>query len=275
MALIRPLFVLLGISLSVGAARADITVNFSDLNPGTNSFYNGSNGTGGFTSAGTFFNNSYNTTFGSWSGWSYSTVNNTTTGEFTNQYAAITGTAPPGHGNTTGVYAVAYNFNPGDAYINLPGGASPSSMLVTNTTYTYLSLLNGNQFESKLQPNGYFELKIFGYSGLGATGSKLGEVDFYLGDYRNGKTLLVNTWSSVDLSSLAGARSIGFALAASADQYTDFGSGPSLDTPAYFAMDDLVLRSASVPEPASLSLMAVGVVGIALTIRRVRPARRP
>ncbi|NEP87298.1 MAG: hypothetical protein F6K18_10930 [Okeania sp. SIO2C2] len=54
------------------AANISRVVNFEDLTLGPEEFYNGSDGAGGFTSQDAFFYNSFNSTFGSWSGWSYS-----------------------------------------------------------------------------------------------------------------------------------------------------------------------------------------------------------
>ena len=55
-------------------------VDFQDLSlPAANSYWNGSDNSGGFTSRGAYFNNSYDQDYGSWDGWSYSNVVNTTT----------------------------------------------------------------------------------------------------------------------------------------------------------------------------------------------------
>src|SRR5437588_2507337 len=115
--------------LSTPQAFADlVTVDFEDKSLPPDSFYNGSDGAGGFTSRGAFFNNSYNATFAVWSGWSYSNINDTSPPAMPNldylkQYDAITGTGVGG----SGIYGVAFNFSPGDAYINLPAGSSPLS----------------------------------------------------------------------------------------------------------------------------------------------------
>src|SRR5262249_15531077 len=69
-------------------ARAQITIDFEDLYLDPESYYNGSDGAGGFTSYGAFFNNSYNSMFKSWKGWSYSNVTDVTTPGYQNQYSA-------------------------------------------------------------------------------------------------------------------------------------------------------------------------------------------
>lgn len=227
-----------------------VVVNFEDLTLAPNSFYNGSDGAGGFTSRCAFFNNSYNPTFDSWSGWSYSNTTDTTTPGVPNQYSAYTG----GGFRNSENYGVAFTFNPGDAYINLPKGFTPKSVRITNTTYAALSMLNGDQFAKKFggasgnDPD-FFLLTI---RGLDASNNTVGTVQLYLGDYRfadNSKDYIVNTWQRVNLSSLKGATKLSFALTSS-DNNPQFG----LNTPAYFAIDNLVLVPSDkviTPEDAS------------------------
>lgn len=213
-----------------------VVVDFEDLQLAPNSFYNGADGAGGFTSEGAFFNNSYNPTYQSWSGWSYSNTTDTTTPGFTNQYSAYTGGGFGGSSN----YGVAYTFYPGNAYVNLPTGFTLKSMRVTNTTYAVLSMLSGDQFAKKFggasgnDPD-FFLLTI---TGLNASNATVGTVQFYLADYRffnNSKDYIVDTWQRVDLSSLKGATKLSFAL-------TSSDTGPyGMNTPAYFAIDNLVL----------------------------------
>ena len=78
----------------------------------------------------------------------------------------------------------------------------------------------------------------------------VGSVDFYLA--HNGS--IVNTWQSVDLSSLSAAKTLEFDL-------TSSDTGPyGMNTPAYFAMDNLKLSA--VPEPSTLALICgAGVAG--------------
>src|SRR5437588_12446313 len=116
---------LLGTGLFLGASRslsAD-TVDFEDLTLAPESFYNGADGAGGFVSQGAFFNNSYDSSFGSWSGWSYSNQTDVTTPGFLNQYSAYN--LPNGGGDDSPNYGVAYNSQFGDAYILLPAGMPP------------------------------------------------------------------------------------------------------------------------------------------------------
>jgi Domain of unknown function (DUF4465) len=265
------LFALVLALVAPSARGGDIVVDFNNLTypngpfdpnegfpvgqaPGTGSYDNGWNLNGGFTSNGAFFSNSYDTTFHSWSGWAYSDVN------VNHQFAAITGTAPGGSGN----YAISTG--PG-AVINLPSGTSPVSFEVTNTTYSYLSMTLGDSFATKFTIGSFFELKIFGFSGLNGMGTEVGEVDFFLANYSSASSLPVNVWTLVDLSSLANAQSLTFDYASS--DVGEFG----INTPEFFAMDDLVLSTTSVPEPSSWLLCLSGV-GLTLLSSRMRNRRQ-
>ena len=246
--------------LAVGAghsALASVVVGFDDLSLTTESFYNGSDGAGGFSSGGAQFNNMFDGGF--WTGWSYSNVTDISTPGFTNQYSAITGGGANGSAN----FGVAFGTNPGDATIMLPQSMSPESIMVTNTTFAYLDMLSGSPFskvfggDSGDDPD-FFLLTI---SGLDMQGQSVGSVDFYLADYRfedNDLDVLVDSWTEVDLTSLDGAVQLSFGLDSS-----DVGAF-GMNTPAYFAIDNLHL----VPEPASLILLLSG--GVVAWCRRRR-----
>ncbi|GBF81966.1 DUF4465 domain-containing protein [Aphanothece sacrum] len=236
-------------------------IDFEDLPLAPESFYNGSDSAGGFTSQGAFFNNRFNSTFNSWSGWSYSNTTDTTTPGFTNQFSAITGGGFAGSSN----YGVAFTFSPGSSLINLPANTTIESMRITNTTYAALSMLNGDQFGKKFggvsgnDPD-FFLLTI---TGLNANNQTVGTVDFYLADYRfadNSQDYIVNQWEQVNLSSLQGATTLSFALTGS-----DVGAF-GLNTPAYFAVDNLELKT--VPEPSSiLGFLALATLGASSAFR--------
>jgi len=258
-----------GVLISASEAASGSVVDLEDLALAPGSFYNGSDGAGGFTSRGAFFNNTF-TDFGggftAWSGWSYSNVTDSTAPGFANQYSAIAG----GGVDRSANYAVAFASAPGDATIELPASLAPGSIRVTNTTYAYLSMLHGDPFAKKFggttgdDPD-YFLLTI---TGLDDVGGGVGTVETYLADYRfadNALDYLVDTWAEVDLSSLAGATTLSFGL-----ESTDMGPF-GMNTPAYFAIDNLLL----VPEPAALSLVTVGALSFLYPqARRCRRAKR-
>ncbi|MCK4659525.1 MAG: DUF4465 domain-containing protein [Phycisphaerae bacterium] len=219
---------------------------------GSESFYNGSDDAGGFYSGGAFFNNSY-TDYGgelySWSGWSASNMTDTTTPGYDNQYSAYTGVG----GDGSEFYALSYTFYPGDTYIELPAEAVIESMQIANTTYAALSMLNGDYYSKQFggltgdDPD-WFKLII---TGLDENDAQVGQVEFYLADYRfadNDLDYVVDEWVSVGLASVSTARKLSFALESS-----DVGPW-GMNTPAYFAMDNLTF----VPEPGSMLLLLLG-----------------
>jgi hypothetical protein len=210
-----------------------VVVNLEDLPLAPDSYWNGSDGSGGFTSCDTFFNNSYNSFYGSWSGWAYSNVQDTTTPGYTNQYAAYPGSGADGSSN----YAVAFGcsscspFFTGPtvlATITIPDGRYAQSAMFANTTYAALSMLYGDEFAEPFGVDDWFKVTITGKS---ASGRTLANIDFYLA--QNGS--IVADWTQVDLGPLCGAKTLEFDFTS-----TDNGLW-GMNTPAYVALDDLTL----------------------------------
>ena len=229
---------LLGLFLGASRSVSADTVDFEDLTLAPESFYNGADGAGGFVSQGAFFNNSYSPAFGSWSGWSYSNQTDVTTPGFLNQYSAYN--LPSGGGDDSPNYGAADNFQLGDAMVLLPDGTTPASVRVTNTTYAALSMRDGDMFAKKFGgPDGtdadFFVLTIHG---LDASGAATGSMNFFLADYRfqdPNRNYIVSSWTTVDLTPLGGASVLAFEL-------TSSDIGPfGMNTPAYFAIDNLVV----------------------------------
>jgi hypothetical protein len=238
-------------------AGADEVVTFEDFGLPAHSFDNNAGGSY-FNIDGHQFNNSFDPTFAAWSGWAISSMTDTTTPDFTNQYSAIPGSGAGG----SQTYAVAFTFSstadpfhPAGSWINLPAGENPTSIDVTNTTYAYYTMLNGSQFSSPFTSSSFFKLDVAGYTGADGTGTLLGDVPFNLATGTN----ILNTWKTIDLTSLAGSKSLVFGLQSS-DNDPVFG----MNTPAYFAADNLVeTASGVVPEPGTLTLALFGLATVA------------
>jgi len=219
-----------------------------------------------FVSRGASFSNTYTDWGGgwwSWDGFAYSNRSDTTTPGYENQFSAITGAGFGGGG----IYGVAYATGQA-ATVLLPSGASPVGVYVTNTTYAYLSMLNGDFFAKKFggasgaDPD-WFKLTATGYSGSNPTGS----AEFYLADFRFDdptQDYIVDEWTWFDLTALGNADRIVFSLSSS-----DVGQW-GMNTPAYFALDNLQTTGVPVPEPTTLALAGLG---LALAARR-RGGRR-
>ncbi len=258
------------LALLAAAPAGGSVVTFEDLGLPANSYDNNAGPGGTFVSGGASFNNSYDSIYDAWYGWAISSKTDTVTQDYTNQYSAITGSGAGG----SQTYGVAFTYgptsnpvSPAASIIDLPAGSSPVSVELTNTTYAYYTILNGNGFSTAFGPGSYFLLDVQGYRGLDGTGSLVGDVPFYLANFLNGNHSIVNSWQTVDLSALAGAKSLVFQLTSS-----DTGAY-GINTPTYFALDNLVLgQSISAPEPSGLLLGAIAA-GCAVGIGRQRRKR--
>jgi hypothetical protein len=276
-----------------GARQAEAgSVDFEELPLAPNSYWNGADGSGGFTSGGLQFGNNFIDYGGGWTfwdGWAYSNTTNTTDGTYANQYSALTGEGLDGSPN----YAVAFDGSTGGQGSRpVIEGIRPGTLVeayFTNTTYTGLVVRDGagspyaEKFgwrDNTVTPDGigdgdyddpedvrgsypdWLMLEIIGYD---TQGQPLAEsVEFYLADYRfedDASDYVIDQWTRVDLSPLSAATRLEFALSSS-DTDPTWG----MNTPAYFAMDGLV--AAGVPEPGSIALLLAA--GMMLMVRRRR-----
>lgn len=252
--------------------RAGHVSTFEDFGLPANSFNNNAGPSGQFVSGGNTFNNTYSTDFGGfWFGWSVSNMTDTTTPGAANMYSAFTGMG----GNGSMTYAMASTFcgantdpfHPDGSFVNLAAGSNPVSIQVTNSTFSALSMMNGDAYAHKFGPGDYFLLTITGYNSLDGVGGTVGEVDFYLANFLGSNHEIVDTWQTVDLTSLNGAKSLRFGLKSS-DNDPEFG----VNTPVTFAVDNLTIT----PEPSSLILLGLGAAGVGLNrLRKRRLGARP
>ena len=259
MKLARIATIVLAAVLGTSLAHANHVATLDELPlAGADTFWNGSDLSGGFTSAGIHFNNDYNTNFNSWSGFAYSNVDDTTTPEFDNQYAAFSGTDFSGEGN----YAVGFysSFDP-QTVITLPQETLALGFYAVNTTYAGLSMQDGDDFAKQFtaEDEDWFLLTIEGFNTLGVS---QGIVDFYLADFQSDDPAdhyILADWAWVDLTALGDAvETLEFSLTSSDEG--EFG----MNTPAYFAMDNFTV----VPEPSTVWLIGFGLAGLSLARRR-------
>lgn len=190
----------------------------------------GSDLNGSFVSGSYQFSNSYNTSYGSWSGFAYSNRTATDFNTITpDQYNSVVG-----HGyDNSGNFAVA--FNSGEIKVlNSPlTGDSIRGLYITNSAYAANTILyaKDNDYAHKFGKGDWMKVTFTGYHADGTEA----KVDYYLADYRSAKEAdhyCLDTWQWVDLRPLGEVTSISFSLDGS-----DSGQW-GLNTPAYFCLDN-------------------------------------
>lgn len=219
-------------------------VDFETPSLAEESYWNGSDGSGGFTNNEVFFPNTFADygTYTTWSGWGYSNVTDNTTAGHGNQFGNITASGMDTLlQNNEDQFAIAFTGS-NKSTVHLPQSAtekaSVSGVYVTNSTYAALSMEEGDDFAKKFggasgDDEDWFLLTATGYKDGIATSPE----EFYLADFRfedNSKDYIVITWQWFDLSGLGVVDSIDFSLSSS-----DVGQY-GMNTPATFAVDNLV-----------------------------------
>lgn len=216
--------------------------DFENLSLPADSFWNGSDLSGGFDSWPCHFSNNFvdwGSGITSWDGFAYSNMYDDSTQAFANMYSCYAG-----H-NTQGIHALTYlnidwmtnEIVPN--YIRFLSHMRLVSLKVTNTTYTALTMRNGDAFSKKFggtsgdDPD-WFKLSIVGYN----EGVASDTIDFFLADYRfsnNNDDYIIKEWTSIDLTSIDIVDSVAFFLTSSDNGI--YG----MNTPALFCFDELVL----------------------------------
>lgn len=228
MKLIFTIFTILFFEFSV---MSQTFSSFEDFDIEVDSFWNGSDGQGAFVDGSLIFENNFDSTYNFWSdGWAVSSMRDDSTAGFTNTYSSIKAGAARGS-----KYAIGQN----NAVIqaNLYDQILFQGLFITNTTYAYLSMKDGDSFAKKFggvdgTDEDFFKLRI--YAKLAGKIDSSNYVDFYLADYRDAdstKDYIVNDWRYVDLTSLGYIDGLSFELTSS-----DVGQW-GMNTPAFFAID--------------------------------------
>lgn len=152
------------------------------------------------------------------------------------QGGGVAGTATP---YLVGYWNTAEEINPANPSlkISMTAGTSFSiqSAYINNTTYAYYTMLEGSAYSKVFASGDWTKASFYGVT---TNGTVVGPVDYYLADYRDGKTSLTKDWTLVDLSALnaSGALKYVYIQMASSD------SGQwGMNVPAYIALDRVKL----------------------------------
>lgn len=232
------IFTLLVLLASFGSSIAQTVGTFDNLTLSPDSYWDGSDQTGGFASGNGYFSNFYDTSWGGYwaSGWAYSNQTDTTltSASPTHLYCSRDG----GGFNSSAIFAVGTQNS-----VIVPTGPAAGKAIggfyVTNCTYAFNSMSLGDAFAKKFggasgnDPD-WFKLVVRKYLG-GALGTD--SVEFYLADFRfsnNAQDYILKDWGFVNLISLGNCDSLVIELSSS-----DVG-GFGMNTPAYYCIDNFI-----------------------------------
>jgi hypothetical protein len=217
---------------------AQNVANFENLSLPPESYWNGSDASGMFSSGGFTFYNSYDATYGSWSGWAYSNQTDTETYSWENQFSAASVPTYPTEGN----YAVSYivadwlnDYSPVPSIIRVDNDINTSihGAWICLNTLASLYMENDGSYDGAYAENRhYLKLIVRGYLPFALTFT---EMEVYLADYRFENTNLhykANQWQYVSFIPLGEVSELQFILESSDDG--EYG----LNTPAYFCIDN-------------------------------------
>jgi hypothetical protein len=257
--------IILGAALLCTHAHA-VIVTFEDLTPtqfysgpGGGSFENGLNDDPSFQSGPLIFNTNYDSRFGGfWSDWAYSNTTDTATAGFANQYSAYPGSG----GNGSANYLVVSRFG-GSVGLDIPANFDLASVQLAITTYSAGYILTGDNSFNQDDPKRAFgenapvggdllQIRISGSENGAEVASPI-EVDLANSSLGAGFGIS-NGWIDVDLTSLASADTLQFAIV-----NTQGGVA------SYFALDNFELTA--IPEPSS-ALLAFASIGFLILPRR-------
>ena len=216
-------------------AGAQVIAGFENFNLSPGQYINNASPADGFESGSIILPNDYNDEFNFWSGFAISADTNTTTPGFLNQYSAYPGRGAVG----TTTYAMGYIYQPVTIHLKEKAIGKPMiGIYVANSTYSYLSMRDGDAFAKKFggetgtDPD-FFLLTIKKYSGGVISDDS---INVYLADYRSpsaSKDYILEDWKYIDLTILGEVDSLVLSLSSS-----DVGAF-GMNTPSYVAIDEI------------------------------------
>jgi len=224
------------------ALAQTIQFDFEELTDTIDMVGNGSDGDSILDYGIASFPLTYDFVFGYWAqNFAWSSFTDTLTGDFTNLYSAI-----PGMGaDSSLVYLVGQQ----NAIVKMYGNI-PKQVQVTNSTYAYISMRDGDLFAKKFgglsgnDPD-YFVMTFYGYKDSSLISDT---VNFYLADFRftdNSLDYIIKDWTSVDLNILGDVDSIRIELRSS-----DIGAF-GINTPLFYCLDNFQIQNGTLINESS------------------------
>ena len=225
----------------------ETVITFEDVNLGTKGYWNGSDLTGSPSSyvswgqtvteyAGSFksgiltCNNVYNATYSSWSGIACSSHTDMDSIGYGNQYSVYTTSGAGGSSN----FALICPFD--SSTCSFSKAVEIQSLMINNSTYVYWALKEGKDgygATTKFKTGDYFYITITGFD---ENNTKTDSVNYYLADFRDGKSYICQNWTNVSLSKLGKIKSMSFKMTS-----TDTGYN-GMNTPSYACIDNIVYK---------------------------------
>ncbi len=161
-----------------------------------------------------------------------SNLNDKVTPGFLNQYSAM----PTTSGNFAVVHYSEYNAGLGNnyAYFTLPSETTVNGIDVAISTYAYWAIKVGDDGigAARAFTDGDWHKVIF--TGFDINGNKLGEVEHYLADFRDGKSYISTSWETVSLTSL-GDKVYKIEISIDGTDKAEWG----INTPTYCCIDNI------------------------------------
>lgn len=177
------------------------------------------------------FSNYYDSTYGFWSNSAFSTWTDTVTSDYSNQWSVYAGAA---HSDSVfGLFYVPLDFN--NNYNTIPVDVDFNqsvvldSLFITNSTYTALTIKNGNNYTRPFSTDSSDYYKVIIYSIFQT--DTLDTTEVMLADYTTNTPVVHNDWIKVDFDSLTVTK-LAFDIVT-----TDVGAYGA-NTPLYFCVDD-------------------------------------
>lgn len=228
--------------LGLSASSLAQVANFDAFELDSTGVWNGADGTGNYSEEGFEFSNFYDDAWGSWSGFAVSSILDSATAGWANQFGVSSGAAYSGD-----------NFAVATMGATIFTEASViDGFYITNSTYAALSMLNGDEYAKKFGGESGDDADWFKLSVIGKLDSVVTDtVEFYLADFRfedNTQDYIVTEWTWLDLNALGNVTEISFAWSSSDNG--DWG----MNTPAYFCMEDLTVNTVGVEDLATETL---------------------